>query len=178
MLVHGQETAPDLAAVIAVAEQFAAAHGGTARFQVCPACPPSLDEALALRGYVWGGDVHLVAARRGRRPAPGETGVHVDLSERLDSAWMQVLLAAQAGDVDAGAEERLLSRVDLSSAYATALLAGQPVAVGRAVLDRGWTGVFSMATMPDARRRGAGRAALAALAGWARSRDCDHCTCG
>jgi len=41
------------------------------------------------------------------------------------------------------------------------------VAVGRAVADTGWAGVFGMATLPRARGTGAARDVLAALADWA-----------
>jgi GNAT superfamily N-acetyltransferase len=41
------------------------------------------------------------------------------------------------------------------------------VAVGRAVGDTGWAGVFGMATLPRARGQGAARRVLAALAAWA-----------
>ena len=41
------------------------------------------------------------------------------------------------------------------------------VAVGRAVADTGWAGVFGMATLPRARGRGTARSVLAALADWA-----------
>ena len=41
------------------------------------------------------------------------------------------------------------------------------VAVGRAVADTGWAGVFGMATLPRAGGKGAARSVLAALADWA-----------
>jgi ribosomal protein S18 acetylase RimI-like enzyme len=47
------------------------------------------------------------------------------------------------------------------------------VAVGRAVADAGWAGVFGMATLPQARSRGAGRDVLATLAGWAGAHEAD-----
>jgi GNAT superfamily N-acetyltransferase len=53
------------------------------------------------------------------------------------------------------------------SAYASVALGGEVVAVGRAVADTGWVGVFGMGTLPTARGRGAARAVLAALARWA-----------
>jgi GNAT superfamily N-acetyltransferase len=46
--------------------------------------------------------------------------------------------------------------------------------VGRAVADTGWAGVFGMATLPQARGRGAARAVLAALAGWAGTHRADR----
>jgi GNAT superfamily N-acetyltransferase len=54
---------------------------------------------------------------------------------------------------------------------------GTPVAVGRAVAERGWAGVFGMATLPAARRRGAATAVLASLAAWARAHHAGARTC-
>lgn len=44
------------------------------------------------------------------------------------------------------------------------------VAVGRAVEDTGWVGVFGMGTVATARGRGAASSVLAALASWAGGR--------
>jgi GNAT superfamily N-acetyltransferase len=174
-LMHGHERVRDLSATIALAEDFYAAHGAPARFQVCPACPPELDDALARRGYHWTGVMSLqvtTAAHIGRRlSAPG---LRVDLEEHLDADWLHLLMAAQAPGADPGPEWRLLRRVDRPSVYATAHLSGRPIAVGRAVADTGWTGVFAMATRPDARRLGGASAVLLALADWAASKNCPH----
>jgi GNAT superfamily N-acetyltransferase len=48
------------------------------------------------------------------------------------------------------------------------------VAVGRAVADTGWAGVFGMATLPEARGKGAARHVLAALADWAVAHQADR----
>ncbi|WP_374209828.1 GNAT family N-acetyltransferase [Glycomyces sp. TRM65418] len=45
----------------------------------------------------------------------------------------------------------------------------EAVGVARAVADVGWTGVFAMAVLPEARGRGAGRALISVLAEWARA---------
>jgi len=42
------------------------------------------------------------------------------------------------------------------------------------VVDTGWAGVFGLATLPRARRNGAARGVLAALAGWAGAHHGDH----
>ena len=68
-------------------------------------------------------------------------------------------------------EIRLLERVGPRSAYITVSADGEPIAIGRAVADDGWTGVFGMATTLRARRRGAGRSVLSAIARWACRRD-------
>jgi GNAT superfamily N-acetyltransferase len=68
----------------------------------------------------------------------------------------------------------MLDRVRRPSAYATAMIGDDVVAVGRAVADTGWAGVFGMATLPEARGKGAARNVLAALADWAGTRDADR----
>lgn len=61
----------------------------------------------------------------------------------------------------------MLDRVERPSVYARAMSGDDVVAVGRAVADAGWAGVFGMATLPEARGRGAAHSVLAALADWA-----------
>ncbi len=76
-----------------------------------------------------------------------------------------------APESDAEHETRLLRQVAAPQAYATALIDGEPVAIGRAVADRDWTGVFNMATTRWARQRGTGRLVLSTIAAWACARD-------
>ncbi len=61
----------------------------------------------------------------------------------------------------------MLGRVQRPCAYACVMIGLDVVAVGRAVADTGWAGVFGMATLPRARGQGAARNVLAELAGWA-----------
>jgi ribosomal protein S18 acetylase RimI-like enzyme len=68
----------------------------------------------------------------------------------------------------------MLARVERPCAYASALIGDDVVAVGRAVVDTGWTGVFGMGTLPRARGRGTARDVLGALAGWAKAHEADR----
>jgi ribosomal protein S18 acetylase RimI-like enzyme len=68
----------------------------------------------------------------------------------------------------------MLGRVEPPSAYASVIAGNRVLGVGRAVADRGWAGVFGMATVPEARGRGVARAVLAALAGWAQARGAER----
>ncbi len=76
--------------------------------------------------------------------------------------------AALHGDVQ-DARERVLAygrAIHSLKGPATAVVApadGPAVAIGFAVLDRGWTGIFGMGTRPEARRRGAATAILHTL---------------
>ena len=123
------------------AERFYAERHAVARFQICPGCPPGLDDVLAARGYRWAAPVSLLIREAGPLDARPAAGLDVRL------------------------------RAELTSAYVTVSADRGPVAIGRAVADDGWTGVFGMATAPGARRRGAARLVLAAIAGWARRQD-------
>ena len=61
----------------------------------------------------------------------------------------------------------MLRRVEQASVYASAVVGGDVIAVGRAVADTGWAGVFGMGTLPFARSNGSARMLLGALARWA-----------
>lgn len=172
-LAHDCFSAYDVQPAIAAAESFYAGHRAPTRFQICPACPAELDGALSDRGYWRSGDVSLQVAAAGQlaRPSPAES-LGINSRQRPEPAWCRVWAAAQHPAADPAGELRLLQRVDAPSTYVTAQLSGRPVAVGRAVADGGWTGVFGMATLPQSRRRGAAAAVLAALADWAVQQHC------
>jgi len=161
VLAHGDG---DLARGIAAAEAFYAERGTTTRFQVSPASPAGLDTALAARGYRYDGRMSLRTAPIERVARP----VDVRVTEQPADAWFTTWHAVHGGDPDA--ERALLDRITHPSGYASVVLDGAVVAVGRAVLDSGWAGVFGMATLPAARGRGAAGAVLAALANWAAHR--------
>lgn len=168
VLMHGPDGAATLTTRIATAEDFYAAHGDFARFQVCPACPRDLDTALSRRGYHVGSAMSLQVARTEQiarqPPAPR---LRADLKEHPDPAWFQLWMSVQAPDADPAPEWSLLRRVDRPSGYVTVSTSGEPVAIGRAVADTGWAGVFGMATLPYARGQGAASAVLSGLGRWA-----------
>lgn len=64
--------------------------------------------------------------------------------------------------------------VERPCAYASAMSGDDVIAVGRVVADNGRAGVFGMATLPQARGRGAARTVLAALADWASANEADR----
>jgi ribosomal protein S18 acetylase RimI-like enzyme len=169
VLPHADAPPGELARRVADAEKFYAAHGATARFQITPGvCPAGLDALLAARGYRAGTPVSLrvapaaeVTARLGKCPLP------VEVTQAPDGRWFGVWYPVQGHGGDPGAERAMLARVGLPSAYALALAGGEVAAVGRAVAEDGWAGIFGMAALPAARGRGAGRSVLAALARWA-----------
>jgi GNAT superfamily N-acetyltransferase len=167
-LPHGATGPDDLLRRVAEAEQFYAAHGATARFQLTPgASPAALDPLLARRGYRRSGPISLQVAGIAATPAAAQ------LTDHPTRGWFDTWSAARGHD-DSAAEWDLLGRVDLPSAYVCLHEGSDVVAVGRAVADTGWAGVFGMATLPRARGRGAARTVLATLANWAGAHGADR----
>lgn len=175
VLPHREAGPHGLVRRVVEAERFYAVHGGVARFQISPeACLRGLDALLAARGYRRESPVSLRVAPTapvlGRLPA-GPT--RVDVADRLSREWLDGWLAVH-GPGDPRAEWDLLARVEQPSGYARARIGDDVVAVGRVVVDAGWAGVFGLATVPWARRNGAARGVLTALAGWAGAHHADH----
>jgi N-acetylglutamate synthase len=172
VLAHTGQQGKTLTAAVRAAEEVYAARGAPARFQVCPGCPDGLDAVLAGRGYQRHSPMALQVAATAqvvdRLVAPP---LSVRVSDRPGADWFRIWQAVHAPGVDSRPEKRLLRRVGQPSGYVTVHAGGRPVAVGRVVADRGWAGVFGMATLPTVRGQGAGTAVLAALARWAADRD-------
>jgi GNAT superfamily N-acetyltransferase len=169
VLPHGAAVRTELPDRIRLVEEFYARHGAPARFQISPgAAPADLDEALAARGYRVDSPMSLQSASTAyvisRLPA-GDLRIRID--DGPTDAWFGTWLAVHATGGDPGPDREMLRRVDRPSAYVTASTGVDVVAVGRAVYETGWAGVFGMATLPAARGSGAARQVLATLARWA-----------
>jgi GNAT superfamily N-acetyltransferase len=172
VLPHHDAVSPDLLRRVVEAEEFYAGHGATARFQISPGtCPAGLDAVLAGRGYRCHSAMSLQVASTApaARQAPA-AAVRVRLDTRPAQAWLDLWHAVHGHGGDRRSEREMLDRVQPPSAYACATIGEAVVAVGRAVVDDGWAGVFGMATRPVARGRGAARSVLASLAQWADDR--------
>lgn len=176
VLPHGDARPGELVRRVAGAEEFYAGHGAATRFQISPgACPGGLDTLLAERGYRRQSLVSLQVAWTARVLGQVPAGsLRVRLDDRPSRAWLQAWHAVHGHGGDARAEWDMLGRVAEPCAYACAMSGDDVVAVGRAVADTGWAGVFSMATLPRARGQGAARTVLAALAGWAGAHHADR----
>lgn len=175
VLPHGAVRPGELVHRVVRAEEFYASHGAAARFQVSPgACPEGLDTLLAGRGYRRQGLISLQVASTARVQERAPAGaLRVRLDERPTRAWFEIWRAVHGHGGDSRSEREMLDRVRPPCAYACAMIRDDVVAVGRAVADTGWAGVFGMATLPEARGKGAARHVLAALADWAVAHQAD-----
>ena len=169
VLPHGSATSGELPRLVARAEAFYAGHDAVTRFQISPgACPEGLDSVLEQRGYGRQCSMSLQVAPTPfvLEKTPGDA-LRVGLDGGPTGAWFEVWHAVHGDGRDFRPEWDMLDRVRQPSVYARAMIGDDVVAVGRAVADTGWAGVFAMATLPQARGKGAARSVLAALADWA-----------
>jgi ribosomal protein S18 acetylase RimI-like enzyme len=97
------------------------------------------------------------------------------VSETFSEVWFAAYCEAE-GVAEAEAEGRrsIVQRIGPRVGYALLQLDGVNVGMGLAVLERGWVGIFSMATQPNFRRQGLATTVIYALAQWGQSHQADQ----
>lgn len=140
------------------------------RYQICDACrPDQLDRILEDRGYSMEGlsCVQVASLAQVRRSVQSDRIDAVELSGTPGPDWLSIYAAPDKMLPDeAAVRAGILRRIAPAKAFATLRLEGEPAAVGLGVFERGWLGIYCMATRPEFRRRGAASAVLASLARW------------
>jgi ribosomal protein S18 acetylase RimI-like enzyme len=153
---------------LAIADEFYGERGLPVRFQLSPAAdPPTLDDLLAQRGYevdirvdIQVADLAEVTARSARQGVASTDSLDPEPGDE----WLDVLLAITARGERETFRAAVLDRIAPPARYAAVRHGDRIVAVGMGVIERGWLGIFSMATVPEARRRGAATTVLHMLA--------------
>lgn len=155
-----------------LAEAFYRHQGQVCWVQVSPAeLHDGLDTELRRRGYDRAApiDIHLAAVERVLDATAGAPDLEVRGDARVTVAWLRAQMRVEPRPVAAQAAEAgwILGRICPPVRFLAAVADGEAVGVCLVVAERGWAGVFSMATHPAARRRGVGTALLRAGAEWA-----------
>lgn len=152
-------------------ERFYAARNLPARYQLCPVSQPGdLDAQLAQRGYrltaqtaVQIADLDAVWAAA----PPLAPGLTTTVEPMPTPVWRELYtLVEDAPPEQIDVRLAIMAQVQAPSAYATVRLDGKPAAIGSAVADGDWLGLFNIGVSPALRRRGAAQAVLAALYKW------------
>ncbi len=140
-------------------------RGAPSRFQICTVAQPSdLDAVLDRRAYtaeahssVQSASIAFVLSRTAARTTT-QTVATIDAPS--DEWFAAYCRAESVADREAATRRGILSRIAASTAYAAVFDEGRPASVGLGVVEGGWLGIFSMATSPHFRRRGAATAIL------------------
>jgi N-acetylglutamate synthase len=159
--------------VLDAVERFYARRGQPAVVQVSPAeLHGQLDRELAARGYRRQAPTVVLATPADRVPSapPADPGLVVSVAGTVTPGWLAAWAAIE-GRPDAAATGRLvLARIGPPAGFLAASRDGEVVGVGLVVVERGWAGLFCMATRPADRRRGVASAVARRAAGWAAAR--------
>jgi ribosomal protein S18 acetylase RimI-like enzyme len=158
-----------VAAKVDHVEALYRAQGLAPLFRMTPLASAALDDELDRRGYDRHKPTHVLVLDR--LPGAMEEAADLLIGTRPDMAWDAAYATMVGlGPEAARAQRRLQEAILLPAFYAAVTEGGVPVSVALAVVDRGWAGIFEVATRPDRRGRGLARRAVDAALSAASSR--------
>ncbi|HEV2554343.1 MAG TPA: GNAT family N-acetyltransferase [Bosea sp. (in: a-proteobacteria)] len=97
----------------------------------------------------------------------------LQIEARPSADWIAGVAARQSGiKSDPEKLAAIVGAVRLPAAFATWLIAGEPVAFGMSVAERGMVEIGSVVVDPAHRGQGLGRRLIGGLMGWARAMEC------
>jgi GNAT superfamily N-acetyltransferase len=130
--------------------------------QVTTGALGAVDAALAEHGYEIEAPVDILVAPAVAPPA--RSGIDIDVTHTLDDAWAETYAAFHDGNDRVAAYGRMLSTIGPRAFAVTAAIDNEDAGMGFGVVERGWCGIYGMATLAGHRRRGVATAVLHALA--------------
>ena len=160
----GGDDARSLEDAIVRAEAWYAARGLPAVFQISTASPPELAEALDNRGYREHSPTDVLVADRDAVAAATAAAPAVAVADAPPAGWLDTWweVDGRGGDREREVVARILAGGP--ALYAWCGEQEAPDAVARLALAGEWGGLYAVATLPRARRRGLARALAGALA--------------
>ncbi len=139
------------------------------RFQISDASPAELDPMLAELDY-WidaRTSVQINKAESILKQIELNSDYEIFIFDHLMEQWLDAYVHIENISAEKKPHhKRLLSMVGVRTGYLLLQLENQPIAVGRAVAERGWAGIFGVATARDYRRKGIGMQVMRALTEW------------
>lgn len=134
-----------------------------------PTQPRELDALLEARGYTHVAQTSVQVADLSQRPQ--EDRLDVAIESDPDEAWLDDLwrLSATPPAMQPGAAE-MLHAIAPPRACASIRKEGETIAIGHAVLERGFVGLWDIIVAVDHRNQGIGERMLTALLEWGRQR--------
>ncbi|MDQ3928593.1 MAG: GNAT family N-acetyltransferase [Chloroflexota bacterium] len=139
------------------------------RFQVSDATPYELDPLLDELGYTAEAHTSVQIARcveAVERCAP-LADCDIVAYDDLKDAWLDSFLEIEGiGEEKRETYRLIMSRIGPRARFVQACVRGEVVGIGMAVLERGWSGLFNIATSAEYRRQGIGGQVVRSLTEW------------
>jgi ribosomal protein S18 acetylase RimI-like enzyme len=152
---------------LALAEDLYARQRTPVIFRLSPLAGEEPDDVLHRIGYRRLDETMVMTA-----PVTGDVRKDpaVTITAAPTPAWSEGFAAANGiTPTMRNVHDRMLGSILMPAAYATVIEGGRPLAYGLAVAERGMVGLFDIVTVPEARRRGAGRLLVSSLLDWGRA---------
>jgi ribosomal protein S18 acetylase RimI-like enzyme len=143
-------------------------------FKMTPlALPKELDKVLTRQGYKEEAITSVQIADLELIDAPDDN--HVVLTHELDDAWLELFCHMRGGDTrHIGMMRKIISRIAPASAFAVLYVDQRPAAMGLAVSEREYVGLFDIITHPEMRNRGLGQQLILHLLQWGKTHGATH----
>jgi ribosomal protein S18 acetylase RimI-like enzyme len=160
-------------ATLALIEELYRADGLPPSIRLTPLVGEATRAAVLARGYkVRDASFGLIRSLGDVVP---EAEPDLQIEARPSREWIAGVAVRQTGiKADPDKLSAIVDAVRLPAAFATWLVAGEPVAFGMSVAERGMAEIGSVVVDPAHRGRGYGRRLIAGLMGWARAMDCEQ----
>lgn len=157
-------------ATLALIEELYRADGLPPCIRLTPLVDAATREMVLARGYrVKDASFGLIRPLADIEP---EAEPDLQIEARPSQEWIAGVAARQTGiKADPHKLAAIVDAVRLPAAFATWLVAGEPVAFGMSVAERGMAEIGSVVVDPAHRGHGFGRRLVAGLMGWARAMD-------
>ncbi len=152
-------------------ERWYAARGRPTYFKLTVAAQPSdLDDFLARRGYVREAPTSVQTRELGEEPQPDlPAGYQFAAGSRVDAAWVERYMTMNGYDLrHHPTAVAIMRRIQAPCRYLSVLRGNETVAVGLAVAEAGWVGLFDIVTSPECRGQGLGTQVVRELLRWGR----------
>ena len=139
------------------------------RFQISPASPRELDSFLQEQGYRVDAETSVMAATTATvcERARGASRFSLYVHSGVTARWLDAFLRIEGfSDDRRPAYERILGTIGPPACFVLLHDGPEDIGVGMSVAERGWAGIFCVATDEKYRRQGVAIQVMSALADW------------
>jgi GNAT superfamily N-acetyltransferase len=160
---------------IAYCERLYRARDLPVLFRITPFVhPANLEAELNARGYASFDPTYVQVTPLARPPELRECGGVEIVTPAIDAFADAVALLQESSREQRDAYYERMANTPQPARYLMARYEGRVVGVGTVMLEDGLAGIFSMATVPDMRKRGIASAMLSRLLTWAWEHGASH----